>query len=157
MRAGGEGGIRTHGRGNPDTRSPGVPVRPLQHLSAERVGFEPTLRINRRPLFESGTINHSVTSPEADSQDTALHNAVLVSNSPIMALRNTMFNRVIILWRYQFIKGFRSSFLRAGCYMAMRIESHLYGSMSRPLLDYFGNSASLCAGRFWLISLINPG
>jgi hypothetical protein len=22
-----------------------VPVRPLQHLSAERVGFEPTLRI----------------------------------------------------------------------------------------------------------------
>jgi hypothetical protein len=30
--------------GKPDTRSPGVPVRPLQHLSAERVGFEPTLR-----------------------------------------------------------------------------------------------------------------
>ena len=52
--------------GKPDTRSPGVPVRPLQHLSAERVGFEPTLRINRRPLFESGTINHSVTSPEAN-------------------------------------------------------------------------------------------
>ena len=66
--AGGEGGIRTHGRGNPDTRSPGVPVRPLQHLSAERVGFEPTLRINRRPLFESGTINHSVTSPWLRSQ-----------------------------------------------------------------------------------------
>src|SRR4030042_3505925 len=60
---GGEGGIRTHGRGNPDTRSPGVPVRPLQHLSAERVGFEPTLRYNRRPLFASGTIIHSVTSP----------------------------------------------------------------------------------------------
>jgi hypothetical protein len=30
------------------------------------VGFEPTLRYNRRPLFESGTINHSVTSPQAD-------------------------------------------------------------------------------------------
>ncbi len=34
--------------GEPDTRSPGVPDRPLQHLSylfmAERVGFEPTLR-----------------------------------------------------------------------------------------------------------------
>ena len=29
---------------------------------AERVGFEPTLRC-RRPLFESGTINHSDTSP----------------------------------------------------------------------------------------------
>jgi hypothetical protein len=27
------------------------------------VGFEPTLRNNRRPLFESGTINHSDTSP----------------------------------------------------------------------------------------------
>ena len=62
---GGEGGIRTHGRGNPDTRSPGVPVRPLQHLSAERVGFEPT-RHFCPPLFESGTINHSVTSPEAN-------------------------------------------------------------------------------------------
>ncbi len=30
---------------------------------AERVGFEPTLRYNRRPLFESGTMNHSDTSP----------------------------------------------------------------------------------------------
>ena len=30
---------------------------------AERVGFEPTLRYSRRPLFESGTINHSDTSP----------------------------------------------------------------------------------------------
>jgi hypothetical protein len=77
---GGEGGIRTHGRGNPDTRSPGVPDRPLQHLSAERVGFEPTLRINRRPLFESGTINHSVTSPEAIFWDTASYNAVLVND-----------------------------------------------------------------------------
>ena len=48
--------------GKPDTRSPGVPVRPLQHLSAERVGFEPT-RHFCLPLFESGTINHSVTSP----------------------------------------------------------------------------------------------
>ena len=32
---------------------------------AERVGFEPTLRYKRRPLFESGTINHSDTSPKA--------------------------------------------------------------------------------------------
>ena len=31
--SGGEGGIRTHGRLR-DTRSPGVPDRPLQHLSA---------------------------------------------------------------------------------------------------------------------------
>ena len=27
------------------------------------MGFEPTLRYKRRPLFESGTINHSDTSP----------------------------------------------------------------------------------------------
>jgi hypothetical protein len=27
------------------------------------VGFEPTPRYNRGPLFESGTINHSDTSP----------------------------------------------------------------------------------------------
>ena len=51
------------------TRSPGAPDSPLQHLSviiglAERVGFEPTLRFKRRPLFESGTMNHSDTSPQ---------------------------------------------------------------------------------------------
>jgi hypothetical protein len=57
------------------TRFPGAPVRPLQHLSAaeqhpagdyasvaERVGFEPT-RTCTLPLFESGTFNHSDTSP----------------------------------------------------------------------------------------------
>ena len=59
--SGGEGGIRTHGRLR-DTRSPGAPDRPLQHLSAERVGFEPTVHCCT-PLFESGTISHSVTSP----------------------------------------------------------------------------------------------
>ena len=89
---GGEGGIRTHGRLLDDSRSPGVPDRPLQHLSlfrekrtgsergtdysgfilgcktrlvAERVGFEPTLA-ETRPLFESGTINHSDTSPNGN-------------------------------------------------------------------------------------------
>ena len=30
---------------------------------AERVGFEPTAPINEAPLFESGSINHSDTSP----------------------------------------------------------------------------------------------
>ncbi len=58
--------------GKPDTRSPGVPVRPLQHLSAERVGFEPTRHLCP-PLFESGTINHSVTSPEANFGVDSLH------------------------------------------------------------------------------------
>jgi hypothetical protein len=43
-RGNGEGGIRTHGHFR-DTRSPGAPDRPLQHLSTERVGFEPTLQI----------------------------------------------------------------------------------------------------------------
>ena len=31
---------------------------------AERVGFEPTLRHNRKPDFESGAFDHSATSPE---------------------------------------------------------------------------------------------
>ena len=31
---------------------------------AERVGFEPTLRRNRKPDFESGAFDHSATSPE---------------------------------------------------------------------------------------------
>ncbi len=45
-----------------DTRSPGAPDKPLEHLSAERVGFEPTAPFGA-PLFESGTISLSVTSP----------------------------------------------------------------------------------------------
>ena len=32
---------------------------------AERVGFEPTVRHNRTPDFESGAIDHSTTSPDA--------------------------------------------------------------------------------------------
>src|SRR5690606_9233294 len=31
---------------------------------AERVGFEPTVRYKRTPDFESGTFDHSATSPE---------------------------------------------------------------------------------------------
>jgi hypothetical protein len=45
---------------------------------AERVGFEPTLRYNRRPLFESGTINHSDTSPRSYSQANLL-DIILIS------------------------------------------------------------------------------
>ena len=30
---------------------------------AERVGFEPTVRYSRTPDFESGTFDHSATSP----------------------------------------------------------------------------------------------
>ena len=32
-------------------------------LLAERVGFEPTVRFHRTPDFESGTFDHSATSP----------------------------------------------------------------------------------------------
>ena len=67
------------------TRFPGVPIKPLSHLSAgipechalpsvrqtpgrerewvaERAGFEPAVRC-RTPLFESGALSHSATSP----------------------------------------------------------------------------------------------
>ena len=70
------------------TRFPGVPIKPLSHLSAEipdaihyrpcrnttrckkrkrvaeRAGFEPAVRC-RTPLFESGALSHSATSPTA--------------------------------------------------------------------------------------------
>jgi hypothetical protein len=65
-KSGGEGGIRTHGN---LTATHALQACLIGHSStsplslAERVGFEPTLRYNRRPLFESGTINHSDTSP----------------------------------------------------------------------------------------------
>jgi hypothetical protein len=32
-------------------------------MLAERVGFEPTVRHNRTPDFESGAFDHSATSP----------------------------------------------------------------------------------------------
>ncbi len=51
-----------------DTRSPGAPVRPLQHLSVLwRRGWDSNPRGLRPPLFESGTINHSDTSPKLDN------------------------------------------------------------------------------------------
>lgn len=37
-------------------------IKGLQNL-AERVGFEPTVRGNRTPDFESGTFDHSATFP----------------------------------------------------------------------------------------------
>jgi hypothetical protein len=35
---------------------------------AEQVGFEPTVRHNRTPDFESGAFDHSATSPRFDSR-----------------------------------------------------------------------------------------
>ena len=62
-----EGGIRTHGSLLGYTRSPGVPDRPLQHLSTisgGEGGIRTHAPLARRPLFESGTMNHSDTSPQ---------------------------------------------------------------------------------------------
>jgi hypothetical protein len=67
-RCGGEGGIRTH-VGLPRTAFPVPRPRPLGDLSADgRVrGGEGGIRtlgtVTRTPLFESGTLNHSDTSP----------------------------------------------------------------------------------------------
>jgi hypothetical protein len=44
-------------------------MKPAVLIMAERVGFEPTLRKTRRPLFESGTISLSDTSPRIYSED----------------------------------------------------------------------------------------
>ena len=65
---GGEGGIRTH-VGLPRTAFPVPRPRPLGDLSSERRlrGGEGGIRthgtVTRTPLFESGTFNHSDTSP----------------------------------------------------------------------------------------------
>ena len=72
---GGEGGIRTHGNLaathalqacllDHSSTSPQIKREGISGslMVAERAGFEPALRF-RRPLFESGTINHSDTSP----------------------------------------------------------------------------------------------
>ena len=40
------------------------PNGPALHKLAEREGFEPSVRYKRTPDFESGTFNHSATSPE---------------------------------------------------------------------------------------------
>ena len=72
--SGGEGGIRTHD-GLPHTAFPVPRPRPLGDLSGGgngsigewRRGWDSNLRCFRTPLFESGTINHSDTSPNGDS------------------------------------------------------------------------------------------
>ncbi len=74
-RNGGEGGIRTHERiaplrdfqsrlfGHSSTSPQAGVARRAPGPLAERVGFEPTSRCNREPLFESGAISLSATSP----------------------------------------------------------------------------------------------
>ena len=72
---GGEGGIRTHERIAPlrdfqsrlfghSSTSPVAGILCRAKPLAERVGFEPTSRCNREPLFESGAISLSATSPQ---------------------------------------------------------------------------------------------
>ena len=49
---------------------------------AERVGFEPTLRHNRKPDFESGAFDHSATSPEMSAPGlVAVHAGALFASS----------------------------------------------------------------------------
>ncbi len=67
QRNGGEGGIRTHDE-LPHTAFPVPRPRPLGDLSSGeqcgwRRGWDSNPRCFRTPLFESGTINHSDTSP----------------------------------------------------------------------------------------------
>ena len=45
------------------SRNANGPNRDRLHFLAERVGFEPTVRYKRTPDFESGTFDHSATSP----------------------------------------------------------------------------------------------
>jgi hypothetical protein len=40
----------------------------LDYVLAEQVGFEPTVRHNRTPDFESGAFDHSATAPEFGSR-----------------------------------------------------------------------------------------
>jgi hypothetical protein len=56
----------------------------------------------------------------------------------IIAPDSLVFSRPIILWRYQFIKGLRRSFLKARCYVGIRVHRYLYRRMAQTLLDYFG-------------------
>ena len=46
-----------------ETRSGGT-TRQIITPNAERVGFEPTLAIKTKPVFETGPFNHSGTSPK---------------------------------------------------------------------------------------------
>ena len=54
--SGGEGGIRTHGRLR-DTRSPGVPDRPLQHLSLASTYYDSL----SEPQYGSHQLSHGYT------------------------------------------------------------------------------------------------
>ena len=89
------------------TRFPGVPIKPLSHLSAvipvchtlplsrqtpgreqgwvaERAGFEPAVRC-RTPLFESGALSHSATSPTGEySNGSGRLIAFTLSKTPLL-------------------------------------------------------------------------
>lgn len=76
------GGTGTGSAANPDARGAGAgspraagrkttraPKGPCCSYLAERGGFEPPVRYKRTPDFESGTFNHSATSPGAVSRE----------------------------------------------------------------------------------------
>jgi hypothetical protein len=53
-----------------------------------------------------------------------------VNNLSIIVSDSLVFNHLIILWRYQFIKALCRSFLKSGCYMGICIECYLDRSMT---------------------------
>src|SRR5215471_5713740 len=59
---------RKHARKNENPKAKPRKPHDLRGFSilAERVGFEPTVRENRTPDFESGTFDHSATSPSTN-------------------------------------------------------------------------------------------
>ena len=63
--------------GNRKTR----PQGPRFVFLAERVGFEPTVRVNRTPDFESGPFDHSGTSPDGGRILPNFHYPILASSS----------------------------------------------------------------------------
>jgi hypothetical protein len=63
-------------------------------ILAERVGFEPTVRENRTPDFESGTFDHSATSPSTLSG----------LREPVVAQRRTKVYRTLSRFPRAFLK-----------------------------------------------------
>jgi hypothetical protein len=82
-------------------------------LLAERVGFEPTVAFKTTPLFESGTFNHSDTSPEGAKSDDGAMKApcgadgrtrtddLLITNQLLYRLSYTSERKVVTPWGFE--------------------------------------------------------
>ncbi len=106
---------------------------------AERVGFEPTLRYKRRPLFESGTISLSDTSPEANLRvfyDSKKHFA----NNLLM---DCFISSFIIPIAHSFVKTLRCCHLKPWGNVAVSVQGYCYCRVTKPFLNYFRVDALL--------------